>query len=341
MTTLNLDAVYDCLYGERSDRPGGTKFREGFIELVSMSGVDDALLRMTKMGGQISKKSQYGIPEEDVPFIGWLFQSRSNDDFKRMRKRNFMDANLAVREKILFGWKSVLEHLGYEKGVIDAQLWDIDRRLGISLSKRQPLLEDRPAAFGEIAFDYLLDLPDKVTLLDFVISHPGMTENDASDLLYDYRELRQMEINEQAEIETRKMDDEANERCALEWYIDSTIADDPEYKKVQGEIDHFLAGKGILWRDKAKLNRLFKKRQEIRVRHEQAAFGKKLKPMPEPEPVKYRHPMDVLLECLQNHVEEELERAELDKKYSDYRERFAKDENLKKLMEERFGGHND
>ena len=55
-----------------------------------------------------------------------------------------MEANLDVREKILFGWKSVLEHLGYERGVVDNQLWDIDRRLGISLSKRQALLDDRP-----------------------------------------------------------------------------------------------------------------------------------------------------------------------------------------------------
>ena len=184
-------------------------------------------------------------------------------------------------------------------------------------------------------------MPDQVILLDFVINHKDMTEEEVSKLQYDYTELRQMEIYEQAELETRIMDAEANERCALEWYIDSTIADDPEYKAVQEEIDQFLAGKGIIWRDKAKLNRLLKKRQEIRVRHEQAAFGEKLPPMPEPKPAKYRHPMEVLLECLQNHVEEEIEQAEFDKKSKEYRERLAKDENLKKLVEERFGGYND
>ena len=341
MATLNLDEVYDHLYDTREKVPKAKKFREYFIELVSMSGLDDTLLRTAKMGGQISKKSQYSIPEEDVPFIDRLLQLRSKEDFTKMRRRNFMEANLDVREKILFDWKSVLEHLGYERRVVDNQLWDIDRRLGISLSKRQALLVDRPMAFKKIASDWRLDLPDQVILLDFVINHKDMTEDEVSKLQYDYTELRQMEIYEQAELETRMMDAEANERYALEWYIDSTIADDPEYKAVQKEIDQFLAGKGILWRDKAKLNRLLKKRQEIRVRHEQAAFGEKLPPMPEPEPAKYRHPMEVLLECLQNHVEEELEQAEFDKKSKEYRERLAKDENLKKLVEERFGRYND
>ena len=272
------------------------KIREYILEHLDMIGIDKNLLRSRKSAGELTSDSPYNLPDAALPFLTDIIKKRSTKPFKRMRQRRYTEAALTERVWVLDGWANVLRILGKPQDVIDEQSRNIDERFWITYSWACEKLRGlHQALLDEIWNAPFILFVDKRILSQYMVMHAEKSDDDLVDLFEEYKEYR---FEERGELASSVAKNRAYDKAFIcKQLLNQKLNTDENYLATQREIDDFVHRKGIIYRDKSKLNRLLAKKQSIIDSHK-AKFGNDYAELPELV-CECAHPHVVLKECLE------------------------------------------
>lgn len=272
------------------------KIREYILEHLDMIGIDKNLLRSRKSAGELTSDSPYNLPDAALPFLTDIIKKRSTKPFKRMRQRRYTEAALTERVWVLDGWANVLRLLQKPQAIIDEQSYIIDERLWITYSWTCEKLHGlHQALLDEIWNAPFILFVDKRILSQYMVTHVEKPDDDLGDLFEEYKEYR---FDERGELASSIAKNRSNDQAFIqEHIINQQLAADEEYLAIQKKIDEFVRRKGIIYRDKAKFNRLLREREKI-IKKYKDDFGDDYAEPPELV-CECAHPLVVLKECLE------------------------------------------
>lgn len=272
------------------------KIREYILEHLDMVGIDKNLLRSRKSAGELTSDSPYNFPDTALPFLTDIIKKRSTKPFKRMRQRKYTEAALDERVWVLDGWANVLRSIGKPQNVIDEQSSIIDERLCVTYSwgceklngKHQDLLD----AIWSVPFILFVD---RKLLTEYIVANADHSDEELIDLFEEYKEYR---FEERSELASSVAENRSYDQAFIqEHIIIQQLTADEEYLAIQKKIDEFVRRKGIIYRDKAKFNRLLREREKI-IKKYKDDFGDDYAEPPELV-CECAHPLVVLKECLE------------------------------------------
>ena len=172
----------------------------------------------------------------------------------------------------------------------------IDERLWVTYSwgceklngKHQDLLD----AIWSVPF---ILFTDRKLLTEYVVANAEQSDEELIDIFEEYKEYR---FNERSELASSVAENRSYDQAFIQEHIIlQQLAADEEYLTIHKKIDEFVRRKGIIYRDKAKFNRLLREREKI-IKKYKYDFGDDYAELPELV-CECAHPLVVLKECLE------------------------------------------
>lgn len=350
---LTFEALYNKFREKNGCAPEQNndigKIRDKFTEIVDAVGIDKELLRaskkLTAVGGGTIKKGAYMIPEDSLEFCVDVIGKYTSKDFKSLRSAEFRDVSAAELQFLIEGFACYLHFLGYPDECCRMQYHKMDRRMHYKIRISEQILEEGLGLIKNQALEYEssvvnFNYDDSIYFIRYMAQKVKNLADYLDEVYGNYTDTRSEELSNMAMEEARnESPGESMAKVNMELQLGYELEHDKEYQKIAKDIEKLVAEDAFIKLKQGRYQKMQKRMAEIREAHQIELFGRIIEEE-KSEPIRVRHPLDVLgeaVEYTEGNIQDRLERQiEQDKKTpEDLKKEREEWERIKEDLEKR------